>query len=142
LQIVQFLEGAVQLVVHHGLLDIAHPVVLAGSNEVAQRRGGVRRGGLVEAGRDARESAQAFAFGLGHAGCLGELLVGWLAREDRRQFRGRGFEALELLSHLEGDPYRAAVLLDGALQRLANPPGRVGRELESPLPIELLHRAQ
>ena len=60
----------------------------------------------------------------------------------RRQLGRRRLEALELLADFEGDTDRATVLLDGALEGLADPPGGVGRELEAALPVELLDGAQ
>jgi len=68
----------------------------------------------------------------------GQFVVGRLATEDRGQFGRRRLEALELLADFEGDTDRATVLLDGALEGLADPPGGVGRELEPALPVELL----
>ena len=85
---------------------------------------------------------QVVALGLGHAGRFGQFVVGRLAAEDRGQLGRRRFEPLELFADFEGDADGASVLLDGALQRLADPPGGVGRELESALPVELLDRAQ
>ena len=47
-----------------------------------------------------------------------------------------------LLADLEGDADGAPVLLDGPLERLADPPGGVGREPEAALPVELLDGPQ
>ena len=50
-------------------------------------------------------------------------------------------ELLLALDDVHGDADRARVVGDRALHRLADPPGRVGRELVAPAPVELLDRA-
>ncbi len=44
------------------------------------------------------------------------------------------------LGHLHGQPDGPAVLLDGPLQRLTDPPGGVGGEAETAFPVELVDR--
>ena len=46
-----------------------------------------------------------------------------------------------LLAHMDRDPDQAGLVVDRALDRLADPPGRVGRELVAEPPIELLDRS-
>src|SRR5206468_2204776 len=41
---------------------------------------------------------------------------------------------------VDGDPDRPRLVRDAALDRLADPPGRIGRELEAAAPVELLDR--
>src|SRR5204862_944376 len=45
------------------------------------------------------------------------------------------------LDDVDGNTDRARVIRDGALHRLPDPPGRVGRELVPAPPVELLDRA-
>ncbi len=54
---------------------------------------------------------------------------------------GHAIGALSLLRHLHGDADGVAVLLDGPLQGLADPPRGVGRESETALPVELVDGA-
>ena len=64
------------------------------------------------------------------------------ARPERARELGLGqLEALDLFPDLEGDPDGAAMLLHGPLEGLADPPGRIGRESEAALPVELVHGA-
>src|SRR5207344_2133070 len=53
----------------------------------------------------------------------------------------RPTELLLPLDDVDGYADRARVVRDRALHRLANPPGRVGRELVAAAPVELLDRA-
>src|SRR5580765_1298631 len=72
---------------------------------------------------------------------LGELLLRGLAAEfDLEPARGAR-ELLLPLDDVHGDTDRARVIRDGALHRLADPPGGVGRELVAAAPVELLDRA-
>src|SRR5207244_5522779 len=50
-------------------------------------------------------------------------------------------ELLLPLDYVDGHPDRARVVRDRALHRLADPPGRVRRELVAAPPVELLDRA-
>src|SRR5436853_1038381 len=85
-----------------------------------------------------------------------ERLVDVLHRQARRLcellFRGlatkldlepaRGTRQLLLaLDDVDGDANRARVVRDGALHGLANPPGRIGRELVAAAPVELFDGA-
>src|SRR4051794_18977089 len=75
------------------------------------------------------------------AGCLGELLLRRLATELDLESARSTRQLLLALDDVHGDPDRAGVIRDCALHRLADPPGRVGRELEAAAPVELLDRA-
>ena len=126
---------------HHVALDTLEPRVVVAAYELTQRGGRVGRGGLVQAGRDGGQVLKLKALRTGNAGRFEDLFVGGAASVDGGQFRRSGFESLELLANFEGDANGATVLLNGALQRLANPPGGVRRELESTLGFKLLYGA-
>ena len=50
-------------------------------------------------------------------------------------------DLVELLDHVHGDANRACLVRDRARDRLADPPRRVGRELEAAAVVELLDRS-
>jgi hypothetical protein len=50
-------------------------------------------------------------------------------------------DLVQLLDHVDGDPDRSRLVGDRPRDGLANPPGRVGRELVALAIVELLHRA-
>ena len=50
-------------------------------------------------------------------------------------------DAVQLLHHVDGDADRPRLVGDRPRHRLADPPGRVGRELVAAPVVELLHRA-
>ena len=70
-----------------------------------------------------------------------ELRGGRLAAELARQLRAHALAALQPVVDVRRQPDRARVVLDRAHQRLADPPDRVGRELEAAAVVELLDRA-
>jgi hypothetical protein len=70
-----------------------------------------------------------------------QLLGRGVAAQGGGQLALLGSQLGELLPDVDRDPDRARVLLDGALHRLPDPPGGVGRELEPPPVVELLDRA-
>jgi hypothetical protein len=72
---------------------------------------------------------------------LGDLLEGRLARELRPEIALRALHLLHPLDDVDGDADRPRLVRDGARDRLADPPGRVRRELEPPPPLELLDGA-
>ena len=75
-----------------------------------------------------------------HVEPLGQLLGRRLAPELAGQL-ALGVRILrELLADVHRDADRARVVLEPALHRLADPPGRVGRELEAAAVVELLDR--
>src|SRR5207248_1947074 len=74
-------------------------------------------------------------------GRLGQLLLRRLATElDLEAARGPA-ELLLALDDVDRYPDRPRVVRHGALHRLADPPGRVRRELVAAPPVELLHGA-
>ena len=76
---------------------------------------------------------------------FGDLFGGRVALQVRGELPRDAVGALRLLGHLHGHPDRVAVLLDGALQGLADPPRGVGGEAEAALPVELVdgpHQAE
>src|SRR5205085_8809418 len=75
------------------------------------------------------------------AGRLRELVLGRLAAKlDLEPPRGAA-ELLLALDDMNGHANRARVVCDRALHRLADPPGRVRRELVAATPVELLDGA-
>ena len=91
------------------------------------------------ASRESRSRASS-AVGVG-AERRSQLRRGGLATELARELRPHALAALQPVVHVGGQSDRARVVLDRAHQRLANPPDRVGRELEAAAMVELLDRA-
>src|SRR5207302_225905 len=71
-------------------------------------------------------------------GRLGELVLRRLAPELHLEPACGAPEFLLPLDDVDGDANRPRVVRDGALHRLADPPGGVGRELVAAAPVELL----
>ena len=74
-------------------------------------------------------------------GLLGDLLVGRVAPELGRERAARALDLALALGDVRRHADRARLVLDPALDRLADPVRRVGRELEAAPPVELLGRA-
>src|SRR5215217_1967849 len=74
-------------------------------------------------------------------GVLGDLLGGGLAAELRDELALGAADLVELLDYVDRDADRARLVGERARDRLADPPGRVGRELEALAVVELLRRA-
>src|SRR5919202_395014 len=74
-------------------------------------------------------------------GRLGELVLRRLAPRLDLEPARRARQLLLALDDVDGHADRAGVVRDRALDRLADPPGRVGRELVAAPPVELLDRA-
>src|SRR5262249_60689913 len=72
---------------------------------------------------------------------LGQLLLCRLATELDLEPAGGARQLLLPLDHMHRYADRPRVVRHGALHRLADPPGRVGRELVAAAPVELLDRA-
>src|SRR3984893_5659515 len=72
---------------------------------------------------------------------LGDLLGRRLAAERRDQPALGATDLVELLDDVDGDPDRARLVSERTGDRLADPPGRVGRRLEALAIVELLRRA-
>src|SRR5262249_36199243 len=64
-----------------------------------------------------------------------------LAAEAYRPLPGDAGDAVHRLDHVDRDPDRPALVREATLDRLADPPRRVGRELEATLPLELVDAA-
>ncbi len=73
-------------------------------------------------------------------GDLGDLPRGRLAAELGDQLALHAADPVELLDDVDGDADRPCLVGERAGDRLADPPGRVGRELEAPPVVELLGR--
>src|SRR5829696_4471324 len=71
----------------------------------------------------------------------GDLLRQRLAAELLDELALDVHDLVELLHHVDGDADRAALVRDRPRHRLADLPGRVGRELVAAPVVELLHRA-
>src|SRR5829696_7114311 len=72
---------------------------------------------------------------------VGDLLGRGLAAELRDQIALRAADLVELLDDVDRDADRARLVGERAGDRLADPPGRVGRELEALAVVELLRGA-
>ena len=70
-----------------------------------------------------------------------QLLERGLAPEPHGQLALDAADLARALGHVDGQPDRAARVLEAALDRLADPEGRVGGEAEALAPVELLARA-
>jgi hypothetical protein len=118
------LEGAEQLV-EQIALDDGHHVVLGGGvtvgHQVAERGVTVVTDGLVEAHRRGQPVE------------LGVLLVERLAVA-----RGLPQSGAQARRAVTGDADQARLLVERPADGLADPEGRVGRELEPPAPVELV----
>src|SRR4051794_34435612 len=75
------------------------------------------------------------------AGDLGDLLRGGLAAQLGDQLALRAADLVELLDDVDRDSDGPRLVGERAGDRLADPPGRVGRELEALAVVELLSRA-
>ena len=74
-----------------------------------------------------------------HAGCLRDLLRRRLAAEFVEQFLRGGPQLREHVDHVHRDTDRAGLVRDRPGDRLTDPPGRVGRELEATAVFVLVH---
>src|SRR4051812_18311842 len=72
------------------------------------------------------------------AGYLGDLLRGGLAAQLGDELALRAADLVELLDHVHRDADRPRLVGERAGDRLADPPGGVGRELEALAVVELL----
>ena len=76
----------------------------------------------------------------GQVRLVGDLLERRLATEHRPQRALGAVHLLQPLDDVHGHPDRPRLVGERPRDRLADPPGRVGRELEAAAPVELLHR--
>ena len=74
-------------------------------------------------------------------GDLGDLVGGGLAAQLGDELALGAADLVELLDDVDGDADRARLVGERARDRLADPPGRVGRELEALAVVELLRGA-
>src|SRR5262245_1040301 len=110
-------------------------------DEVAERRVLFLADRLLERDRELRH-AQDLAHLLGvDLELLRDLLRQGLAPEPLDELPLDVDDLVELLDHVHRDPDRARLVRDRARDRLPDPPGRVGRELEASAVVELLDRA-
>ena len=70
----------------------------------------------------------------------GDLFLGRLALQDLLQAVARLAHPVDRLADVDREADRAALVGDRARDRLADPPGRVGAELEAALVVELVGR--
>src|SRR5262245_7593486 len=120
-------------------------------SQVGRRRGRVRdevleallgaRDRRLERDRLPREQVEDLERARVGAELGGELRGRRLAPELARQLGAHALAALEPVVDVRRQPDRARVILDRAHERLADPPDRVGRELEAAPVVELLDRA-
>src|SRR5919197_458291 len=75
------------------------------------------------------------------AALRGELRVRRLAVQLLRELAARAHEAPNLVGHVNGKPNRTSLIGERTRHGLADPPGRVRRELVAHLVVELLDRA-
>ncbi len=75
-----------------------------------------------------------------HLGGAGDLVDGRLPPEGLHQLGLHLADPVQRLHHVDRDADGAGLVGDGASDRLADPPGCVGRELEAPAVVELLDR--
>ncbi len=75
-----------------------------------------------------------------HASCLRDLLRRRLAAEFVKKFLRGGPQLREHVDHVHRDTDRAGLVGDRPGDRLTDPPGRVGRELEATTVFILVHR--
>ena len=116
-------------------------VAVRARDEVADAGVAVVPERLVEA-RDRAERRAGLEHALDlHLRGLRDLLVGRLAAELERQGELRARRPPLDLHDVHRHADRPRAVLDPALHRLPDPPRRIGRELESSAPVELLDRA-
>src|SRR5688500_13295413 len=109
--------------------QVAELALVVGADALVERDGGLR-------GRERLVHVLD-----GEPGRLGELLAGRVAAQlDLEPARGAA-ELLLALDDVHGHSDRARVVGHSTLHRLADPPRRVGRELEAAAPVELLDGA-
>ena len=103
-------------------------VVAVSDRRVEARRGACRRPHLQHLLR-------------GQGGLVGDLLERRLAAELRPEEPVGAVDLLQPLDDVDGHADRARLVGERPGDRLADPPGRIGRELEPSAPVELLDGA-
>src|SRR5215211_5730490 len=97
--------------------------------------------GRLEADRILHELEQLVHALDGEAALDGELFRRRVTVELLREDPAGAQDTARLLRHVDGQPDRAPLVGERAGHRLADPPGRIRRELVAELPVELLDRA-
>src|SRR5215470_752487 len=120
----------------HGGLGVGRLGVL---DEVAKRRLLLVADRHVQAHRVARVVEQVGDLLDGQPGALGQFLVGGLAAKQLVELTLEPGELVDLLDKVHGQPDGAALVGHAARDGLADPPRRVGGELEALGVVELLH---
>src|SRR5512132_149366 len=96
---------------------------------------------LIETGRGASRRLDIERLPKREARSFGHLLQRGLPPELHREHALRPVELLPPLDHVHRHPDRAGLFRKAARHRLADPPGRIGGELVTPAPVELVDRA-
>ena len=96
---------------------------------------------LLERDRRSRGELDRLDLARVDAGHVGDLLGRRLSAERRGQAALGPADLVQLLDDVDRDPDRARFISESAGDRLTDPPGRVGRELEPLAVVELLRRA-
>src|SRR6185503_18226896 len=96
---------------------------------------------LLERDRLLRHAQDVAYFAHGALELRGDLLRQRLTAELLDELTLHVHDLVQLLHHVDGNADRAALVRDRPRHRLADPPGRIRRELVAAPVIELLHRA-
>src|SRR5829696_992716 len=123
------------------LLDLLVDRRRLDGEQVTERGVAVVADGLVERDDRAVGLADLDDVGQREVGRVGDLLVGRLVTQLGRQLALDAPHLAGPLRHVDGQADRAAGVLQPALDRLADPQRRVGREAEALAPVELLDGA-
>ena len=113
---------------------------LVAGEQIAERAGVVLADRLVEAGHRPRRRLDLAHLLQRQLRRLRQLLVGRLAAELGDQLALGARDLLLALDDVHRDPDRPRLVRDAALDGLADPPGRIGGELEALAVVELLDR--
>src|SRR6266540_5554821 len=135
------LDGATDGLLRKADVQLLGRLGLLAGEEVAELRVSLVPDGLVEARDRAGGGLHLFDVLERQLRLFRDLLVGWRSLEPRRQLPLGARDLLLALDDVDGDANRPRLVGDAALHRLADPPGRVGRELVAAAPVELLDRA-
>src|SRR5919106_9472 len=135
------LEGVRQRAVAERDLNLLGQILAGRRDEVAERGGLVLADRTIEACERPNRLACLSELVERDLGRLRDLILGRQALELRGELalrpRGLALEIGDVDRHADD----AGAILDTALHRLADPPRRVGRELEAAAPVELLDRS-
>src|SRR5688500_17899638 len=111
---------------------------LVAGDEIAEDRVLLLADRLVEARGGSRSGLDLERLLKGETCLLGDLGQVRLARQLRPEVALGALHLLHALDDVHGNANRSRLVGDRPRDRLANPPGRVRRELEASLPLELL----